>query len=220
MEKLHKGHVAFNTPEKMQIGKTKTVQVALGVDESLPDLKSQITAEGKIEAAELGVAAKMTAMLTGGGAFDISPSGPQAQFVTEKGVTPWAFDITPKQTGSQELTLTMDAIFIVNGNEGVRRVNTLTRKILVEVGWPETPAEWFEASKKWFENVSWLWLSVLVPICGFLYSRWRGAPPASPPSLYSSDVQPLPASEGAARSVRRRRRAHGDLARPPRALSG
>ena len=118
----------------------------------------------------------MTATLTGGGAFDISPSGPQTQFVTISGVTPWAFEVTPKQTGAQVLTLAFDAIITVDNKEGPKRVNTLTRKILVEVGWPETPTEWLEAGRKWFENANWLWLTILVPIGGFVMARWRRKP--------------------------------------------
>jgi hypothetical protein len=109
------------------------------------------------------------------------------QFVTPNGVTPWAFEVTPKQSGVHELTLALDAIITVDEKEGPKRVNTFTRKIVVEVGWPQTAGEWFEAGKKWVENVSYLWLTILVPVGGFIMARWRrkpsgAAPQPSPPA--------------------------------------
>jgi hypothetical protein len=196
VDELLEGHVAFNAPENMQIGRTQTIQVMLGVGASVADLLSQITSEGNKETASLKVAAKMTATLTGGGAFDISPTGPQMQFVTLTNVTPWAFDVTPKQSGVHELTLALDAIITVEEKEGPNRVNTLTRKIVVEVGWPQTPAEWFEASKKWFENASWLWLTILLPVGGFMMAHWRRQPSRLPENNAVSQLGPPPSSRG------------------------
>jgi hypothetical protein len=176
-EALVQGHVAFNTPEKMRMAKTQQIQVVLGVSPTVSDLMSKITSPGKKEISSLKVGPNMTATLIGGGAFDISPSGPQSEFVTEESIASWTFAVTPKLTGPQELTLTIDATINVNGKDGPIRVNTLTRRIMVEVGWPETPAEWFEAGKTWFENLSWLWISILLPIGGIVVARWRKKSP-------------------------------------------
>jgi|SRR5689334_1575123 len=183
----------------MQVGRTQTIQVVLGVGSSVSptDLSAQITGEGDKITATLKVAPEMTATLTGGGAFDISPSGPQKQLVTLSGVTPWTFDVTPKQSGVHELTLALDAIIKVDEKEGPKRVNTLTRKIVVEIGWPQTAAEWFEAGKKWVENASWLWLTILVPVGGFIMARWRRKP-----SGVAAQPNPPAASEGPSQHAR------------------
>jgi hypothetical protein len=71
------------------------------------------------------------------------------------------------------LILTFDAILTLNGKDSTRNVKTLTQPIEVEVGWPETGGEWFEFFKKWFENVSWLWATILVPVGIVLIALWR-----------------------------------------------
>ena len=115
----------------------------------------------------------MAATLTGGAAFDISPSGPQIQWISQKEVTTWTWDVTPKTSGTQYLILSFDALITVNGKDGTRNVNTLKRKIEVEVGWPQTAGEWFELAKKWLANLTWVWASILVPAAVFAVGWWR-----------------------------------------------
>jgi hypothetical protein len=52
-------------------------------------------------------------------------------------------------------------------------VNTLKHQIEVEVGWPDSASEWFELTKKWFENLSWLWASLLIPMGVYFVAWWR-----------------------------------------------
>jgi hypothetical protein len=121
----------------------------------------------------LQVSDKMSATLSGAGAFDISPSGPQVQLISHRDTTIWTWTITAKAAGTQFLILSFDAFLTIDGKEGTRTINTLTRKIDVQVGWPETPEEWLEYGKKLFEGVSWLWATILVPIAAYAVHFWR-----------------------------------------------
>jgi len=85
----------------------------------------------------------------------------------------WEWQITPKIQGQQTLLLTFDAFIEVNRKESTHNVNTLHKQIDVYVGWPETPQEWAEWFKKWFEYVGWLWTPLLVPIGIFILREWR-----------------------------------------------
>jgi hypothetical protein len=47
---------------------------------------------------------------------------------------------------------------------------------------PETPSEWFHWVKEWFENISWLWVTMLVPLGLWAWHRfWKKSSPESRP---------------------------------------
>jgi hypothetical protein len=133
-------------------------------------LKVSTNEPGNVETADLKISDRMVATLIGGSAFDVSPSGPQEQWVSDVEPTTWTWQVTPKIVGDQVLMLSFDAIISINDKDGRRTVNTLERHIKVGVGWPETVTEWLDVVKKTDENVSWIWLSLVLPI---------GAPPGN-----------------------------------------
>jgi hypothetical protein len=173
LKKLLAGNVAFNNPEHMTVSRPRLVEAKLSTTLSPSELKSQLTEAGNKEVAGLDVGDRMSATLNGGAAFDISPSGPQVQWISEQQVTTWTWNVTPKTAGTQYLILSFDAVITLNGKDANRNIRTLTHTIQVDVGWPTTPSEWFDLSKKWFDNVNWLWASILLPIGLFLVGWWR-----------------------------------------------
>jgi hypothetical protein len=118
----------------------------------------------------------MAATLNGGGAFDVSPPGPQQQLISKEQVTTWTWVVTPKQSGIQFLILSLDAVLNVDGKDGTRNINTFKRKIEIKVPWPETPSEWVTLLKKWFEDISWLWATILVAPGLWLLNKFRKKP--------------------------------------------
>jgi hypothetical protein len=177
LQKLIAGYVAFNTPDHMLVRKSQIVEAKLSVKLPPNALITQLSEAGKQEAASVLVADRMSATLYGGSAFDVSPSGPQQQLVSHQQVTSWTWDVTAKQVGTQYLILSFDAVLSIDGKDGTRNINTFKRTIKVEVGWPETPTEWLEWLKKLFENISWLWATILVPVGLWIWSRFRKKPP-------------------------------------------
>ena len=131
----------------------QTSSQKIAVNMTPDELIAKLTESGKIESQPLLVSSQMSATLSGGGTFDISPSGPQTQWISSTQETSWSWEVTPKQSGTQELTLAFDAHVTVGGKEGTRTVNTLTRKIDVEVAWPETASEWLKFIKETGENL-------------------------------------------------------------------
>jgi len=115
----------------------------------------------------------MQATLTGGSAFDVSPSGPQIQFVSTSQSNSWQWQVTPKLEGKQVLILTFDVLITVAGKEGLHTVNSRRQEIEVDIGWPETPKEWAEWLKKWVEYGGWLWTALFVPVSVFALAKWR-----------------------------------------------
>jgi hypothetical protein len=133
--KLVAGNIAFNTPEHVRLGKPQIIEAKLAVSLSGDALIAQLNEAGKKEKARIQVADRMAATLSGGAAFDVSPSGPQQQLISHTQVTTWTWEVTAKQPGTQYLLLSVDAILTVDGKEGTRNINTFTRKIEVEVAW-------------------------------------------------------------------------------------
>ena len=126
----------------------------------------------------------MIATLSGGGAFDISPSGPQQQFVSRKQVTAWTWEVTPKKPGTQYLILTFDVALTVDGREGTRKIRTLTQEIQVQVGWADRLKDGLERLKATVDGLAWLWLTILFPAGYWVWrqigKRRHKAPPRQP----------------------------------------
>jgi hypothetical protein len=173
LQKLIAGNVAFNTPEHMSVGKSQIIEAKLSVNMPPEALIAQLSEAGKKESASLSVADRMSATLSGGGAFEVSPSGPQQQLISREQATSWTWEVTAKQVGTQYLILSFDAMLTVDGKDGTRNINTFKRSIKVEVGWPQTPSEWLEWFKKLSENLSWLWMTILVPVGVWIWARLR-----------------------------------------------
>jgi hypothetical protein len=178
LEKLVSGNIAFNTPDRIPLGKSRVIEAKLSTNVPPNVLLTQLSEAGAKESASIKVSDRMTATLIGGGAFDVLPSGPQQQFISKKEVTTWTWVVTPKQGGTQFLMLSFDAVLSVDGKDGMRTINTFKRKIQIDVPWPETPSEWFVLLKNWFENVSWFWLTILVPVGLWLWNKFRKKPAA------------------------------------------
>ncbi len=157
----------------MKLGKSQIIEAKLSVTKTPSALIAELTAGGVTQSATLQVSDKMAATLNGGDAFDVSPAGPQAQLISQVETTTWTWTVTPKLSGTQFLILSFDALITVNGQEGARTVNTLRKQIDVEVGWPETPGEWFDYAKSLVEDASWLWGTILVPIAALIIHRLR-----------------------------------------------
>jgi hypothetical protein len=188
LKKLIQGNVAFNAPDRATIGKSQIVETRLSVTKTPNALIAELSGAGKTDSAPLLVSDKMVAMLNGAGAFEISPSGPQTQLISRIDTTTWTWTITPKQAGSQFLLLSFDAIISINGKEGTRTINTLRRKIEVEVGWPETFSDWLEYGKKLFTELTWLWVSILIPMAAYAvrFSQRRRKPKGPKPNVHES----------------------------------
>ena len=170
---LVQGNVAFATPDHVKLAASAVVEAKLSVTKTPAALIAELTAGGQKQSTTLQVSDKMAAMLSGGDAFDVSPSGPQTQLVSEAQTTSWTWTVTPKLSGKQVLVLSFDALLTVDGQEGARTVNTLRKEIDVEVGWPQNFGEWFAYAKSLTEDVSWLWATILLPIGAFVIHRLR-----------------------------------------------
>ena len=176
LKKMVQGNIAFNNPEKMQVGETEPIEAKLALTIPADELMGLLTAAGKRESASLEVSDHMQATLTGGAAFDVSPAGPQSQWISKDAPTEWHWLVTPKLTGPQFLTLTVDAIIAINGDKDTRNITTLTRPIQVDVAHPHNEEEWVAWIKDQGEAFGWGWgalAAVIAVVTGF-WHKMRG----------------------------------------------
>lgn len=172
LKKLVQGNIAFNNPEKMQIGETEQIEAKLAVSVPPDELMGMLTAAGKRESTSLEVSDHMQATLTGGAAFDVSPTGPQSQWIAQDAPTTWHWLVTPKLTGPQFLTLSVDAIISINGDKDTRNITTLTRPIEVDVARPHNAEEWVAWIKDQGEAFGWGW-GALAAVIAVVTGSWR-----------------------------------------------
>jgi hypothetical protein len=106
----------------------------------------------------------MIATLSGSG-FSIDPDGKSEQIVARRGYTTWSWDVEPIRTGTQYLRLRLFAVITFEGREKRYMVKRFEEKLTINVTLPERFSEFFKG------NWQWLWIALLVPIAGLLWSR-------------------------------------------------
>jgi hypothetical protein len=186
---LRAANVAFNTPDQARVGKQFVVEAKLSTHLLREDMSVLIEEPGKREVATLKVSDRMAATLSGGSAFEVSPSGPKEQWISDQELTEWDWQVSPRSVGDQVLILSFDAVISLNGREDRRTINTFKRRITVAVGWPQTGGEWLDFIRKTGENVSWIWVTLLIPIGGGLWALIKHrAWPAWPSKPTESDL--------------------------------
>ncbi|MEF3365144.1 hypothetical protein V3H18_01215 [Methylocystis sp. 9N] len=161
IRRLVDANVAFNSPPRARLGKDLEIVAKLSAKMPKETLAREVDHLGTPTVVPLKVSDRVAATLSGGSAFDISPAGPQEQAVSEDELTTWSWKVTPKAAGEQTLILTFDAFIPLQGKDVRRTVRTLTQKISVEVGWPESASEWLEFIKKQLETANGIWVALL-----------------------------------------------------------
>jgi hypothetical protein len=166
-------NVRFNVPKHIPMGRTRTIQAKVSAIMNENTFTERIPPADRDEAQTLRVSHRMYATLNGGGGFDVSPIGRQLQYLSKKDETSWLWEVTPKQIGTQELTLVFEVYISIDGKDGTRTVRTLTPTIEVDTPWPENFTEWLKFIKETGENMGWLWATVFVPLGMFAVNRFR-----------------------------------------------
>lgn len=164
LERMELGNIAFNTPKSMNLYDTAVIQLLLGVETSIEELKRLVEAEGEKAGASIRVSNRMEARLSGPN-FSITAITPEMQAVSRAGVTNWKWEIKPKSTGRQFLHLTLSAILSVEGATTPRTIRTFDKVIEVQVKWNQKVTRFIA------NNWQWLWAVILAPIAGWLWKR-------------------------------------------------
>jgi hypothetical protein len=171
---LVQGRIAFNTPERMRYGETRSFALvaspSMDADTLSTDLRSRIGGADPIEIATLQIAPLMEARLEGAPAFEITALTPVQQPVSRSAPTEWRWTVRAAQTGRHQLHLTINAIITVAGERYPRSLDVLNRDIEVEI----------TAGQRigMFLGANWQWLlgTVIIPLTVWLWSQRRKQP--------------------------------------------
>lgn len=168
LSKLAVGNIAFNTPERMGINETETVELLLSTKETTKQLAAEVKGRPVETAEGVRVAPEMQADLKGQG-FKIEAVTPSKQVVSNLQRTRWAWTVTALKDGKQNLDLSLSARVQVEGKDSPFVVKTFTKTIEVQVDL------WGKIFALVKEHGQWLWTTILVPVAVWWRSRKKKA---------------------------------------------
>ena len=163
---LEFGNIAFNTPKTMNIKDKAIIQLVLGLEAEIEELKQMIKIVGEKEGARIKVHPRMKAHLSGV-EFNIEPADPQIQAVSRNAITKWEWEIKPKSIGRHSLHLKLFVLLKIDGESTPREIETFNKVIEVEVTIPQKIILFLE------KYLDWLWFAIFIPMAGWLLNRRR-----------------------------------------------
>ena len=128
--------IAYNKPASMNLDQTVTVELLLNPSLSPEVLSTQVTETGQVASTSIQITPRMKALLVANGstAFVIQPihDDPE-QLVSSVDTTRWAWLVTAKEGGTQQLTLIIYRLVKYEGQDYWREVETYKADIDVKV---------------------------------------------------------------------------------------
>lgn len=161
------GNILYNVPGSMALEESYEIKLLLSPSKSLDELQKELP--GKTEGAQIRIANKMEARLTGQD-FTITAVSPEIQGVSGQETTEWDWEVKPTSGGLHNLHLTINVILLINGNETPRSIKTFDKQITVQVGFGHVVSSFIA------NNWQWLWTAVLIPIAAWLWKKKKRAP--------------------------------------------
>ena len=130
------GSVAYNTPNTMKLNETVTIELLLNPSIEPATLGTQVTGGGQVVTASIQITPRMKVVLIpqDEDAFVILQmhDNPE-QLIGATETTKWSWDVTAKKAGTHRLTLLINRLVTVDGEDNWRLVESLRRDIEVEV---------------------------------------------------------------------------------------
>jgi hypothetical protein len=132
IKKLNLANIAYNTPSSMHCDEKTKIRLLLSPRATIEELRARITGLGDKVGESIRVADVMEAQLYSG-AFETHALRPERQAISASDDTEWMWEITAKEPGKQQISLTISAVLDVNGREASRVIRVYERSINVRV---------------------------------------------------------------------------------------
>ena len=158
--------MAYNSPDKMQLDETLTIELLINPSKAPTELQNQVTESGTVVTATIEITPHMRAELTAADqdAFLVQPihTDPE-QLIGSTETTRWAWQITAKKGGTQKLTLVVYRLVNFEGKEYWREVQTYKSDIDVNVSFAQQ-----------LKLLDWKWIvgTILTAIIVPAFWRW------------------------------------------------
>ena len=168
---LSAGKILFNPPEEMVVAQKVRVEARITPDLAA-DLSTGLKGPGKPISEEIKVSPFMKVKLHGSEEeFLIASFSDEEQPLLDlpgRKFTQWEWDVTPKDSGWHSLALSVKAVIKISNRPDVYYdYPVLERKIHVKLNPVHTTTSFI--GKYW----QWLVGTLLIPLIGWLYNRWR-----------------------------------------------
>lgn len=165
-KELSPGEVVFTAPEQMRVADTYEVSLRIAAKDQNAGIMDDLPEGATSTMAQEHITPVMEARLSGGAGVDVQALGKDEQSVAGGGFAEWRWNVTPKRSGSQRLTVTIIAhLTYPNGRDIPKTLRTLTRKVEVSANVGD--------SIKTFLASYWQWLTttLIIPIGLYFYRR-------------------------------------------------
>jgi len=163
LERLASGRIVYNPPTEMTVDETERVEVRISMDSAAP-LTTGLKGSGEPVVESIPVAYFMKVRLVGD-TFDIVALSSEEQIVPAQGFTEWAWDVTPTESGTRNLSLVVTALVKAPDAEGEKDLPIIERQVRIHVN----PG--FMVSSFFRDNRAWIFTAVLVPLLVAI-GRW------------------------------------------------
>jgi len=168
--------MAYTAPERMEMGSTAAVTVALGGNRTFAELVPILENAGKAEGQLVQVSDRMEARLTGIG-FEIIANTPETQLVSTTQPTRWQWEVKARDWGIQKLYLSLNVLLSVNGKDTQKSVRTFQREISIEV--TSAAGTWAFLERYW-TYVGLILTAVIIPLSVYFWKRFTAADSGQP----------------------------------------
>ncbi|RJQ77969.1 MAG: prepilin-type N-terminal cleavage/methylation domain-containing protein [Desulfobacteraceae bacterium] len=188
LAKLEWQQMVYTAPDRMEIGSTATVNVALGGNMTFAELALLLEKAGKAEGQRVQVADQMEARLTGSG-LDIVANTPEIQPISTIQATSWQWQVKAKDLGKQKLFLSLNALLSVGGQSTKKSIRTFQREISVEV--TSISGTWAFAERYW-TYLALVFTAIIIPVSVSLLKRLNRRSEANPQKMPKRTVLRAP----------------------------
>jgi uncharacterized cupredoxin-like copper-binding protein len=163
---LSPGEIVFTAPDKMRVAETSEVDLRIAAKNHSSGILDGLTEGVTSTAAQEHITPVMEAHLDGGSGLDIASVGKDSQSVAGGGFAEWRWNVTPKRSGSQRLTVSIIAhLTYPDGRDIPKTIRTMTRTV-------EVSANVGDSVKGFFASYwQWLTTTLIIPIVIFIYRR-------------------------------------------------
>jgi hypothetical protein len=171
LAELVAGQVAFNTPDRMQLGESRTIALVASPTLDAAALTAMVRERvGGIDGVDteaLQIGPLMEASLDGAPAFEVVALTPTRQPVSRAAPTEWRWIVNAGQSGTHALHLTINAVVMVAGEPYPRSVDVLRRDIQVDITAAQRVAVFLTG------NWQWILGTIVVPLIAWLWGQRR-----------------------------------------------
>jgi len=175
LEALRWQNLALAAPNEMELGETARIQLVLGGEKSIGDLKSLLESAGTQEGKRILVSDRMEASLSGSG-FEITAITPTSQTVSNRQITKWEWSVKAKEFGISHLNMSLNALLSVDGKDTQKSVQTFQRDIRVKVMSAKSAWAFVDYYRVYIGGIS---TAVVIPLFVYFYKRRKGISPSS-----------------------------------------